>query len=56
MIDVLSSLGESSLDLHSSIVLTYSFDLVLYDGLIRRRLRQSGVVNQMVFSDFGKYR
>jgi hypothetical protein len=55
VIDVLSSLGESNLDLHSSIVLTYSFDLVLYDGLIRRRLRQAGVVNQMIFSDFGKY-
>jgi hypothetical protein len=55
VIDILSSLGESSLDLHSSIVLTYSFDLVLYDGLIRRRLRQAGVVNQIVFSDFHKY-
>jgi hypothetical protein len=55
VIDILSSLGESGLDLHSSIVLTYSFDLVLYDGLIRRRLRQAGVVNQVVFSDFHKY-
>jgi hypothetical protein len=55
VIDVLGSLGESGLDLHSSIILTYSFDLVLYDGLIRRRLRHAGVVNQMVFCDFRKY-
>lgn len=55
MIDILSSLGEGSLELHSSIVLTYSFDLVLYDGLIRRRLRQAGAVNQMVFAEFNKY-
>ena len=55
MIDVLGSLAENSLDLHSSFVLTYSVDLVLYDGLIRRRLRQARAVNQMVFCDFRKY-
>lgn len=55
MIDVLGTLTESGLDLHTSIVLTYSVDLVLYDSLIRRRFRQAGAVNQMVFCDLRKY-
>ena len=55
MIDVLGLLADSSLDGHTSIILTYNLDLTLYDGLVRRRLRSSGITNQAVFCDFGAY-
>ncbi|HEV8712513.1 MAG TPA: hypothetical protein VGX03_06765 [Candidatus Binatia bacterium] len=55
MIDVLGLLGDNDIDAHSSIVLTFTVDLLLYDGLIRRRLRNAGVVNQMVFCDLQTY-
>lgn len=55
MIDVLGLLGDDDIDAHSSIVLTFAVDLLLYDGLIRRRLRNAGVVNQIVFCDMQTY-
>jgi hypothetical protein len=55
MIDVLGLLGDNDIDAHSSIVLTFSVDLPLYDGLIRRRLKNAGAVNQMVFCDLQTY-
>ncbi len=55
MIDILGLLGESDIAAHSSIILTYEIDLPLYDGLIRRRLKQAGATNQMVFCDLRRY-
>jgi len=52
MLDIVDLLARSRFDVRSSIVLTYSLDLPLYDGLIRRVLNRSGVWNQMVFCDF----
>ena len=55
MIDILGLLGGSDISAHSSIILTYEIDLPLYDGLVRRRLKQAGVNNQMVFCDLRRY-
>lgn len=55
MIDIISELTTPEIDAHSSIVLTYSIDVLLYDGLLRRRLAQAGAANQVVFCDFRKY-
>jgi hypothetical protein len=52
MLDMIDLLGHSKFDVRSSIILTYSVDLPLYDGLIRRALNRTGVWNQMVFCDF----
>jgi len=48
-------LGESQGAFAASVVLTYEFDLALYDGLIRRTLSRSGIRNQLVFCDFRTY-
>lgn len=55
MFDMIDMLGHSGHDLRSSIVLTYSLDLPLYDGLIRRALNRAGIWNQIVFCDFKCY-
>ena len=55
MIDVLELLGDAAVQAHSSFVLTFSIDLPLYDGLLSRRLRQAGVINQLVFCDLYAY-
>jgi hypothetical protein len=55
MFDMIETLGHSGSDFRSSIVLTYSLDLPLYDGLIRRVLDRAGVWNQMLFCDFSTY-
>lgn len=48
-------LGHSGYDFRSSIVLTYSLDMPLYDGLIRRALNRAGIWNQIIFCDFSCY-
>jgi hypothetical protein len=55
MINVLECLRERDLKAHSSIILTFDLDLALYDGLIRRRLRDADISNQMVFCDLRSY-
>ena len=55
MLDMLDLLGPSGRDFHTSIVFTYAFDFTLYDGLIRRALKRSGVLNQIVFCDLQCY-
>jgi len=55
MFDMIDLLGHSGYDLRSSIVLTYSLDLPLYDGLIRRALSRAGIWNQITFCDFSCY-
>lgn len=55
MLDMIDLLGNTGHDLRSSIVLTYSLDLTLYDGLIRRTLNRSGIWNQITFCDFSSY-
>jgi hypothetical protein len=56
MLDVLELLGGGSgLDLRASIVLTYSLDLPLYDGLVRRTLARAGILNQAIFCDLTPY-
>lgn len=51
MIDVVELLGDRKVEAHSSIVLTYALDLLLYDGFLRRQMRNAGAANQMVFCD-----
>jgi hypothetical protein len=55
MIDVDSLISDSANEAHSRVVLTYEFDLVLYDGLVRRRLVTAGARNQLVMCDMGIY-
>jgi len=55
MLDMIDLLGSTGHDLRSSIVLTYSLDLPLYDGLIRRALNRNGIWNQITFCDFSSY-
>ncbi|MGO9338842.1 MAG: hypothetical protein ACLPY1_15185 [Terracidiphilus sp.] len=55
MLEMIDLLGNAGHDLRSSIVLTYSLDLPLYDGLIRGVLNRSGIWNQMTFCDFSPY-
>jgi HKD family nuclease len=55
VIDVLGHLAEASVDAHTSIVLTYDLDPVLYDKLIRRRLAKAGAASQVVFCDANRY-
>lgn len=55
VLDMIDLLGHPGFDLRSSIVLTYSLDLPLYDGLIRRALNRAGIWNQITFCDFGCY-
>ena len=55
MFDMVEMLGHSGYDFRSSIVLTYSLDIPLYDGLIRRALNRSGIWNQVIFCDFCSY-
>lgn len=55
MLDMIDLLGSTGHDLRSSIVLTYSLDLPLYDGLIRRTLNRNGIWNQITFCDFSSY-
>ena len=55
MFDMIEMLGHSGYDFRSSIVLTYSLDIPLYDGLIRRALNRSGIWNQVIFCDFCSY-
>jgi HKD family nuclease len=55
MFDMIEMMGHSGHDLRSSIVLTYSLELTLYDGLIRRALNRAGVWNQIIFCDFSCY-
>ena len=55
MFDMVDMLGHSGYDFRSSIVLTYSLDIPLYDGLIRRALNRSGIWNQVIFCDFCSY-
>ena len=39
----------------AALILTFDFDFALYDGLIRRRLRDADIFNQMVFCDLHSY-
>ena len=55
MFDMIELLAHSGYDLRSSIILTYGFDMPLYDGLIRRALNRAGVWNQVIFCDFSCY-
>ena len=55
MIDLLTLISDRHMEAHSSIVLTYALDLVLYDGFLRRQLRTAGAKNQIVFCDGGCY-
>lgn len=55
MIDVLDELADNTIDAHSSIVLAYNVDLLLYDKLLRRRISASGVTSQIVFCDATPY-
>lgn len=55
MIDVLDELADASLEAHTSIVLAYNVDLLVYDKLIRRRLASAGVMSQVVFCDGTPY-
>lgn len=55
MIDVLDLVGDRKLEAHSSIVLTYGLDLLLYDGYLRRQLFTAGAANQIVFCDANCY-
>lgn len=55
MFDMVEMLGHSNYDLRSSIVLTYTLDLTLYDGLIRRTLNRTGIWNQAIFCDLSCY-
>lgn len=55
MLDMIDLLGHPGYDFRSSIVLTYSLGLPLYDGLIRRALKRVGVWNQIIFCDFSCY-
>src|ERR1700690_1234997 len=52
---MLELIGCSGSDFHTTIVFTYAFDFTLYDGLIRRALKRSGVLNQIVFCDLQCY-
>lgn len=51
MIDVLELLGDRKMEAHSTIVLSYAFDVLLFDGYLRRQLRKAGATNQIVFCD-----
>ena len=55
MIDVLDDLADGSVDAHTSIVLAYNVDLLVYDKLLRRRLASTGVTSQIVFCDATPY-
>jgi HKD family nuclease len=55
LLDIIEMLGQSGYDFRSSVVLTYSLDMPLYDGLIRRALNRAGIWNQIVFCDFSCY-
>jgi hypothetical protein len=55
MIDVLDELAEDTADAHTSIVLAYNVDLLVYDKLVRRRLASAGVSSQIVFCDATPY-
>ena len=56
MIDVLDTLADPTLEAHTSVVLTYELDLILYDRLVRRRLATAGAGSQVVFCDATCYR
>ena len=47
MIDVLEELADDAIDAHTSIVLAYNVDLLVYDKLLRRQLAASGVTSQI---------
>jgi len=55
MLDMIELLGSSGNYFHTCVVFTYAFDFTLYDGLIRRALKRSGVLNQIVFCDLQCY-
>ena len=55
MIDVLDDLADGSLAAHTSIVLAYNVDLLVYDKLLRRRFASAGVTSQIVFCDATPY-
>lgn len=55
MIDVLDDLADGSVEAHTSIVLAYNVDLLVYDKLLRRRLVSAGVTSQVVFCDATPY-
>jgi hypothetical protein len=55
VIDVLEELADDAIDAHTSIVLAYNVDLLVYDKLVRRRLAASGVTSQIVFCDAVPY-
>ena len=55
MVPVIDLIGDHDIDAHSSVILTFAIDLPFYDGFVRRRLKNAGVVNQMVFCDLRMY-
>lgn len=55
MIDVLELLGDRKIEAHSTILLTYAFDMLLFDGFLRRQLQKAGASNQIIFCDAGCY-
>lgn len=55
MIDVLEALADAGVDAHTSVVLAYNVELLVYDKLVRRRLASSGATSQVVFCDATPY-
>jgi hypothetical protein len=55
VINVLDDLADGSVEAHTSIVLAYNVDLLVYDKLVRRRLASAGVTNQIVICDATAY-
>jgi hypothetical protein len=55
VIDMIELLGDGDDAFTTSVVLTYEFDVALYDGLVRRTLNRAGVRNQIVFCDLRTY-
>lgn len=55
MIDVLESLVDPGIEAHTSVVLAYNVDLLVYDKLVRRRLASAGATSQVVFCDATAY-
>ncbi len=55
MIDVLEALEDPGIEAHTSVVLAYNVDLLVYDKLLRRRLASAGATSQVVFCDATAY-